>query len=669
MEKAVYKGTRKDVAHPKLKHVDTLIDMSFTGISVGSFFVQLTERFKTCNWVICMKGLVIVHILMHEGNGPVFYEYIASNPDIIDMARYRDRTGTKSMEQSRNLKMYSNYLRDKSFAFKATRIDYVHQKTPKGSQIYSKETTDTKFLLLEVTTVQKQLHSLLKCQFETDTLDNDCTFSMFRYCLRDMLKLFQVMNQGAIKSIKAFFEMNETDMQRTLDLYKRFIKITERTNEYLNVVKNFEPLLGFTIPELLHAPLTLVKTLEDHLTLSQKERETALKEIKEYRRKTINNLNTHKSQPKPRYDIPTLRVKPELLSTAKSTKQNTVSNTPKSKDLPPVRKEGDLIDFFSNIGEDINDTKNNNTQGTSATQNLGISTYQTNQTQLDQTLDLLQNRNSVYFPSQNEDIQSPNSPTPPSAPPNFGFTNTNNNIGNMTNMSTMNNTNPDPFAMFDPLKNNNAIISTTNSMNSLSFQNNGGVTDANSGLASNPFRQTMMQNNPMIQQQQNMFNSSINNVGVVPPPMVHANTTNPFASLNNPMVQNSGNNFIEINRVNTTLNTMTSGNDMFLLGSRQDSIDPHSMVRSNTNPFAFSSATTTAPNFGNTNQNNLVQPTTNNFGFGGNMANQQSGNINNTPSNPAMFGTTNGNMNTVAGVSQTRNQTGNANFANFDSFF
>ncbi|KAJ2560009.1 hypothetical protein EV175_000010 [Coemansia sp. RSA 1933] len=327
MEKAVFKATRKDIVHPKQKHVDTLIQMTLSGVSMEELFMLLQARFSEANWAISFKALIVVHILMHEGNGPVIYDYLIRHPNVLDMSRFRDRHNTKGVsefEQSKNVRTYAAYLGDKVLAFKAIRIDHVSQKNPEGSQIYIKHPGDIKFLLLEVSTVQKQLHSVLKNRFDSDTLDNETTFSAFRYCLRDMLKLFQVMNQGVMKMLKVYFEMREEDMRRALDLYKRFVKLTDRADEYLKIARRFESIFGFTIPSLNHAPLSLSKALEGFLSMSPEERMPTINEMKRNAKKAsppqsaqgsanVRSAAMHSTAQRAKPDYG-LRLKPEILA-------------------------------------------------------------------------------------------------------------------------------------------------------------------------------------------------------------------------------------------------------------------------------------------------------------------------------------------------------------------
>ncbi|KAJ2679894.1 hypothetical protein GGI25_001083 [Coemansia spiralis] len=349
MEKAVFKATRKDAVHPKQKHVDTLIQMTLSGASMEELFMLIQDRFSEANWVVSFKALIVVHILMHEGHGQAIYDFLIHHPNVLDMTRFRDRNGTKGVsefEQSKNVRTYAAYLNDKVLAFKAIRIDHVTQKNPNGSQIYMKHPTDIKFMLLEVSTVQKQLHSVLKNRFDSDTLNNETTFSAFRYCLRDMLKLFQVMNLGVMKMLKVYFEMREEDMRRALDLYKRFVKLTDRTDEYLKIARRFEAIFGFSIPELNHAPLSLSKALEDFLNMPSEERLSTINEMKRTAKKntppqsSTNSLATNgrghsgnntTGRSKPDYG---LRLKPEILAMSgeappagKGTTRSTSTNT------------------------------------------------------------------------------------------------------------------------------------------------------------------------------------------------------------------------------------------------------------------------------------------------------------------------------------------------------
>lgn len=371
------KATRKDAVHPKQKHVDTLTQMTHSGCSMDELFMHIQDRFSEANWVVSFKALILVHILMYEGNNALIYDHLIARPHVLDMSRFRDRHGTKGVaefEQSKNVRTYASYLYDKVLAYKAIRVDHiVQQKSPSGgSQIYIKTPTDIKLMLLEVSTVQKQLHSVLKNGFPSDTLNNETTFSAYRYCLRDMLKLFQVMNLGVMKMLKVYFDMQEDDMRRALDLYKRFVKLTDRADEYLKTARQFEGIFGFSIPSLTHAPLKLSKALEEFLNMPRSERIATAREMKSNRRpsppppasmsSTARALD--KGRAKPNYG---LKLKPEFGGSSKPVEKPVAAAVQKeavksSAEAAAAAKEIDFIDFFSSIDDETTTMDNQMTQ-------------------------------------------------------------------------------------------------------------------------------------------------------------------------------------------------------------------------------------------------------------------------------------------------------------------
>ncbi|KAJ1920836.1 hypothetical protein H4219_001073 [Mycoemilia scoparia] len=327
MEKAVVKATRKDVVHPKLKHVTNVM---VGGITSG--YIHAAKRSICRSKLGAFKGLIVVHILMQEGNGPAIYDFLSKNTHVLNMEKFRDRNGTRAIEQTKNIRLYANYLCDRMLAYKSTRLDYMSKRITTGSQIYAVKVTDTKFLLLEVSTVQKLLHSLFKSRFDTDTLDNETTFSGFRYMLRDSLKLFQVMNEGVMKMLRVYFELNNTDMRRALDLYKRFIRLTERMDEYLMAARRFESIFGFSIPKLTHAPVSLAKGLEDYLNLPESEKQATKKDIK-----TQSNSNSKSGASQG------LKLKEKSKSGQ--------ADQPSQAKATAKKETEDMIDFFASIDE------------------------------------------------------------------------------------------------------------------------------------------------------------------------------------------------------------------------------------------------------------------------------------------------------------------------------
>ncbi|KAJ2595059.1 hypothetical protein H4R99_005503, partial [Coemansia sp. RSA 1722] len=203
-----------------------------------------------------------------------------------------------------------------------------------------------------------------------------------------------VMNLGVMKMLKVYFEMREDDMKRALDLYKRFVKLTDRTDEYLKISRQFEAIFGFSIPNLTHAPLSLSKALEDFLNMPEDERKSAVTQMKATAKKpepgvsgetAESGANQKREQqggsvrrgpngkPKPDYG---LRLKPELLEGGQKSEQKPDTTAVKARETLPktlspkpaaaaatasaassgpskAAAEIDFIDFFSSIDDEM----------------------------------------------------------------------------------------------------------------------------------------------------------------------------------------------------------------------------------------------------------------------------------------------------------------------------
>ena len=81
----------------------------------------------------------------------------------------------------------------------------------------------------------------------------------------DLLVLFHVMNEGMVNILQHFFEMSKPDAQRTLNIYRTFVKQTDNVVKYLSVARNYEHVTRLEIPTLKHAPTVLTNQLEDYV--------------------------------------------------------------------------------------------------------------------------------------------------------------------------------------------------------------------------------------------------------------------------------------------------------------------------------------------------------------------------------------------------------------------
>ncbi|KAJ1648828.1 hypothetical protein IWQ61_009888 [Dispira simplex] len=382
MEKTVIKATNRDCVTPKKKHVERLIHLTWmdNATVVGDIFMALEGRFSEPSWVIIFKTLIVIHILLSEGEHEKVFGFLVRNGNVLDLHRFRDKNGTRSFDQSKNIRIYTHYLNERVQCYKEFRVDFVQDKYPSKTQINGDRKLDIKRLLQEVALVQRQLHMLLKAKFFIDTVDNEVTFTALRLLIRDLLKLFQAMNAGVIKMLKNYFTINYADMKRSLELYKRFAKLADRVTDYLDNARQLQTAFGMSIPKLNHAPVSLAISLEEYLdtpeaklpveeklalqkkgamgiTSKKKDSPTPAKVL--HKQKSFNSLPRKSNSPlAPTTDIPKTRLQ-RSATVSKPTSQPTprapttkVSSAPTtSTKAAAVQK--DLIDFFSSIENEV----------------------------------------------------------------------------------------------------------------------------------------------------------------------------------------------------------------------------------------------------------------------------------------------------------------------------
>jgi len=102
-------------------------------------------------------------------------------------------------------------------------------------------------------------------QFLTFEPENDISLTAFRLLIMDLLVLFHVMNEGMVNILQHFFDMSKPDAQRTLNIYRTFVKQTDNVVKYLSVARNYEHVTRLEIPTLKHAPTVLTNQLEDYV--------------------------------------------------------------------------------------------------------------------------------------------------------------------------------------------------------------------------------------------------------------------------------------------------------------------------------------------------------------------------------------------------------------------
>ncbi|KAF1933811.1 ANTH-domain-containing protein [Didymella exigua CBS 183.55] len=330
-EKSVKGGTKIKLAAPKSKYVEHILVATHAGeAGVAEIFRALTNRLRDSTWTIVFKSLIIVHLMIREGEPEVTLKYLAQNPT----RKLAINSFTEVQTQGHNIRTYTEYLLRRAIEYGATKVDYV-----RGGEGRLKRLTVDKGLLREAESVQEQIRYLLKCQPFDDEPENEITLTAFRLLTMDLLVLFHVMNEGTINVLEHYFEMSKPDATRALAIYRTFARQTEAVVQYLSLARSHEHSTRLEIPKIKHAPTSLAASLEEYLND---------KDFEINRRQYIAEKEAKKNGGKPTNGASNGASKaPEPRPTTSSQPASHPSAQPQA--APKVNANAPLIDLFASL--------------------------------------------------------------------------------------------------------------------------------------------------------------------------------------------------------------------------------------------------------------------------------------------------------------------------------
>ncbi|KAI5965541.1 uncharacterized protein KGF55_000903 [Candida pseudojiufengensis] len=265
------------MAAPKPKYIEPILMATSTDHSIVSkdnfhtIMRTLQQRLRDSSWSVVYKSLIVIHLMIREGDKDVTLNYLADNgTSMFNLQSSNLVANSGSFNQdARHIIKYAKYLSTRVKQFDATGIDYVRDErsnnstTQQGGRLRS--LSIEKGLLRETDSVQKQIDSLLKNNFMENEINNDIVLTAFRLLVNDLLALFQELNEGVINILEHYFEMSKPDSERSLKIYKKFVDQTKFVIDYLRVAKHLEYATKLHVPTIKHAPTALTSSLEEYL--------------------------------------------------------------------------------------------------------------------------------------------------------------------------------------------------------------------------------------------------------------------------------------------------------------------------------------------------------------------------------------------------------------------
>ncbi|THX79556.1 ANTH-domain-containing protein [Aureobasidium pullulans] len=322
VEKSVKGGTKVKLAPPKSKYVEHILLATSGGeAGVAEIFRTLKERLRDTTWTICFKALIIVHLMIKEGERDATLKYLAAAPK----NRLAINSYTDVQTQGQNIRRYSNYLIQRAESFADTHVDHI--RNPGRMKTLS----IPKGLLRETEAIQDQIRVLIKCDPLENEPENDISLMAFRLLTKDLLDLFTAMNEAVMNILSHYFELSKPDAEHAIGIYKAFAKQTDQVVQYLSIARQYEHITKLEIPKIKHAPTSLANSLQEYIDDH---------DFETNRRQYLAEQQAKSGKPtKPSRSV-TFAAEPEKAKTVTAP----AASQPAAKGPAP-----DLIDFFGSI--------------------------------------------------------------------------------------------------------------------------------------------------------------------------------------------------------------------------------------------------------------------------------------------------------------------------------
>jgi hypothetical protein len=255
-DKVVKGATKVKLDPPKAKYIEPILDGTNYPEDLEAILWALSIRLKDSAWTVSYKALIVIHIMIREGAKEATLKYLVHNIRMFDIVA--DKGG-----KSYGIGRYARYLKERAVQYSKTEVDYVRNKSKTGGRL--RTLAVEKGLLRECDSVLLQIQALVRCRFHEEDIDNEIVLTAFRYLVRDLLALYQTLNEGVINVLEHYFEMSKVDATHGLEIYKRFTKQTTEVVGFLRVARNLETVTQLRVPNIKHAPVSLTDSLEEYL--------------------------------------------------------------------------------------------------------------------------------------------------------------------------------------------------------------------------------------------------------------------------------------------------------------------------------------------------------------------------------------------------------------------
>eukprot|EP00047_Mylnosiga_fluctuans_P005341 m.239925 g.239925 ORF g.239925 m.239925 type:complete len:343 (+) comp13571_c0_seq1:40-1068(+) len=298
LEGKVIKATDSSMDVPKAKHLEAIL--LFTHLpdyNQGKIVDALLARSKHHSAVVVLKALIVFHRLLRDGHER-FSQYLVTSTTFFDLEAFVDSSTPDALSMSGFIQAYAAYIELKIATYRQLGFDVCHVN---ASDHIARMRRDSPPQICENLRIFiKKAHQLLLCVSEKAPetgvqlhaqahgsfaveikfppamlFSNNCIKGATKLLLKDMLKVFVVLNENVVSMLEAYFKMQKKDASDSLALYEEFVGVCEQLDVFFNKCKNGQILDGRNIPELTAAPKVLLPAMRQYLENYGARRQTA----------------------------------------------------------------------------------------------------------------------------------------------------------------------------------------------------------------------------------------------------------------------------------------------------------------------------------------------------------------------------------------------------------
>ncbi|CAD6626207.1 HN1_G0035500.mRNA.1.CDS.1 [Saccharomyces cerevisiae] len=257
--KLVKGATKIKMAPPKQKYVDPILSGTSSARGLQEITHALDIRLSDTAWTIVYKALIVLHLMIQQGEKDVTLRHYSHNLDVFQLRKISHTTKWSSNDM-RALQRYDEYLKIRCEEYGRLGMDHLRDNYS-SLKLGSKNQLSMDEELDHVESLEIQINALIRNKYSVSDLENHLLLYAFQLLVQDLLGLYNALNEGVITLLESFFELSIEHAKRTLDLYKDFVDMTEYVVRYLKIGKA----VGLKIPVIKHITTKLINSLEEHL--------------------------------------------------------------------------------------------------------------------------------------------------------------------------------------------------------------------------------------------------------------------------------------------------------------------------------------------------------------------------------------------------------------------